>query len=909
MILLRFYLISIPLILLLISSDALRYTAIANTFHSNSQKYKKNQNHFFLLKNPAKQLANITKSINNFPGRNKQVEIERLTMPANNAEAVVTALIAALQDENAEVRSSAALALGRMGTPALSAKPFLVKMLEEDREGMSVVMALGWFGSNAEDTIPAIGALLSDALYGDYSSHIVGVALENIGSKALRYQLDNILRNTDEEAAAKILRVIGSGAKELVPVLIDLLQDTTTRYKAADILAAIGPDAKEALPTLIKILKDNDPQARNIAISAIAAIGPDAKEAIPALLELLQNTESASEAAEALVAIKTDAETDVPVLVKLLNNPDTLEYAIQVLEAIGPEAQAAVPFLIKIIKTSPNIEHQRKAILAVGAIGANDNETTAMLTQSLQKPELQSAAAIALVRLRSDTLLAVNTLSSNLHDENDWLRLEKVIVLGDIGAEAQAAVPTLISLLKYECLKYEEENDPPAAWINENHELCANTVATLASIGSSAIPNLIELLKDEDQENRSLATITLAKIGSEAESAIPALVIALQDNDEYVRRFAAAALGKIGVEALPALFEAVQSQNATTRELAASALGDVGNQATPGLIKILNGGKIEVRRSTISALSQIGADAKSVLPEIIDALGDKDVAVRNTAAITLGRIGPDAQSAVPALIKALKDSEPMVRSASAATLRQIGSNAQSAIPALIEALKDSEPMVRSDAVAAIGTINPGIEVNPTLIAALRDRNPEVRRNAATALGEINSEIKVEPSILIGAFGDPNWEVRRNATEQLVRIGSKTFPALREALRDNSPLIRRSAAYTLLRLTPESGVVLPELLKALGDEDIGVLAFTLFAIDNIFFEIEGNNPQFAFSIAEAYLRFFSNQDDSDPDFDRPTVCYILRAIDSKTVSRLHLSCETGGRAWYWVGRIFNRRSRR
>jgi HEAT repeat protein len=372
-------------------------------------------------------------------------------MPANNDQTVVTALIAALQDENAEVRSSAALALGRIGTPAISAKSFLIKMLQKDRDGraefkakLSAVTALGWFGSKAEDTVPAIGAWLSDALYGDYSSHIVGVALENIGSKALRYQLDNILRNTDEEAAPKILRVIGSGAKELVPVLIDLLQDTTTRYKAADILAAIGPDAKEALPTLIKILKDNDPQARNIAISAIAAIGSDAKEAIPALLELLQDTESASEAAEALVAIKTDAETDVPVLVKLLNNPDTLEYAIQVLEAIGPEAQAAVPFLIEIIKTSPNIGHQRKALLAVGAIGSNDNETTAMLTQSLQKPELQSAAAIALGRLRSDLLLAVSSLSANIGDDNDRRRLEKIILLGEIGAEAKAAVPTQI---------------------------------------------------------------------------------------------------------------------------------------------------------------------------------------------------------------------------------------------------------------------------------------------------------------------------------------------------------------------------------------------------------------------------------------------------------------------------------
>lgn len=836
----------------------------------------------------------------------------------------VSALIQALDDDNTEVRSSAALALGRIGTPALSAKPFLVEMLQEDREGpaeqeakLSAVTALGWFGSNAEDTIPAIGAWLSDAIYGDYSSHIAGVALENIGSKALRHQVD-ILRNTEEsgssesrEVAAQILRVIGPGAKELVPVLIELLRveylQNRTNHLAGGILEAIGPDAKEAVPTLVKLL--NDSEARDSAISVIAAIGTDAKEAVPALLELLRDPESGSEAAEALVAIEPDAETAVPALIELVKNPDTREGAVRVLGSIGEEARAAISFLIEVIQTSQNVDHRRDAILAVGSIGSNNHETTAMLIQSLHNSALQSAAAITLGRLRSNVPLAVMALSSDLRDEDHLLRLKKVRVLGEIGSEAQAAVPALISLLKYECLKYELTEDDPAAWLSEDHELCANTVATLASIGSSAVPDLIELLKDEDEENRSLAAITLAKIGYEAHSAITALITALQDNDEYVRRFAAAALGKIGVEAFPALFEALQSENATTRELATTALGDVGVQAVPTLIEILKEGKVEVCRIAMSALAQIGADAESALPEIIDALGDEELAIRNGAAVALGRIGSDAQNAVSALIEALKDSEPTVRSTTAAALRQIGSNTQTAVPALIEALKDSEPIVRSHAVAAIGTINPGIEVNPTLIAALGDHNPEVRRNAAIALGEINSEIKVEPSILIAAFGDTNWEVWRNATKQLVRIGSKTFPALREALRNNNPLIRRSAAYTLLRLTPESEVVLPELLRALGDEDIGVLAFALFAIDNIFSEIEGNNPQFAFSVAEAYLRYFSNQDYPSQDFERAIFCGILRKIDSKTVSRLHLSCSTAGRAWAWVGRIFNRRSKR
>jgi HEAT repeat protein len=74
------------------------------------------------------------------------------------------------------------------------------------------------------------------------------------------------------------------------------------------------------------------------------------------------------------------------------------------------------------------------------------------------------------------------------------------------------------------------------------------------------------------------------------------------------------------------------------------------------------------RRSAAYAFREIGFPAKSAVPDLIDALRDKDKFVRSTVASALGRIGPEAKAAVPALIEALKDEDEVVRTSATAAL-------------------------------------------------------------------------------------------------------------------------------------------------------------------------------------------------------------------------------------------------
>jgi HEAT repeat protein len=61
----------------------------------------------------------------------------------------------------------------------------------------------------------------------------------------------------------------------------------------------------------------------------------------------------------------------------------------------------------------------------------------------------------------------------------------------------------------------------------------------------AAVPTLLELLQDESIQNRKLAAWTLGYIGQGAVEAIPALLVAVRDTDEGAQKFAREALEKI----------------------------------------------------------------------------------------------------------------------------------------------------------------------------------------------------------------------------------------------------------------------------------------------------------------------------------------------------------------------------
>ncbi len=129
-------------------------------------------------------------------------------------------------------------------------------------------------------------------------------------------------------------------------------------------------------------------------------------------------------------------------------------------------------------------------------------------------------------------------------------------------------------------------------YITEN-ETCWKAARTLGRIGPAAIPALIPILKEaENEEVRGAAAYALGEMGAAAIPAVPALVEALEDEESFVRTITAEALGKIGpgaVEAVPALAKAM-TMGPGGDFRAVYALGSIGPEAVeavPALIEAL----------------------------------------------------------------------------------------------------------------------------------------------------------------------------------------------------------------------------------------------------------------------------------------------------------------------------------
>ncbi len=146
---------------------------------------------------------------------------------------------------------------------------------------------------------------------------------------------------------------------------------------------------------------------------------------------------------------------------------------------------------------------------------------------------------------------------------------------------------------------------------------------------ASAVPEIIEQLKNQDAQVRAAAAWALSQIAPAGAAAIPALATSLSDPDPIVRSTSAIALRDMGDRAVTAL---------------------------PALVVALNDNEPYVRAPAADAIGKIGPPAKAAVQPLIDRLtvpGEQNYVLRS-ATKALGRIGPDAASALPVLQKERK---------------------------------------------------------------------------------------------------------------------------------------------------------------------------------------------------------------------------------------------------------------
>lgn len=268
------------------------------------------------------------------------------------------------------------------------------------------------------------------------------------------------------------------------------------------------------------------------------------------------------------------------------------------------------------------------------------------------------------------------------------------------------------------------------------------------------VKNEIERLYSSSSSKRENGAHNLGIIGKEAAPAVPFLIDMLKDKDEDVRVNAAIALGKIGdprsVEPLIIALKD-EDEDEEVRGPAAIALGDIKD---PRAVEPL-----------IVALKLIAESS------------EEEKLIGKNAAIALGKIGDPR--AIEPLISAMKDEEKglkekvvrnMLFGIFYAPIGLVYGTIQSVkITGGIKERDMGEQWSVAWAIADIG--KPAVE---PLIAALNNKDSDeyIRKRAPVALWKIGDPRAVEP--LIAALKDEDVYVRKSAKEALEKISGNNL---------------------------------------------------------------------------------------------------------------------------------------
>ena len=479
-----------------------------------------------------------------------------------NGETVAT-LIGVLRDKNPQVRKKAAEALGQIENPAI--KP-LVATLRDDKSEVR---------DRAAEALIEIGGV------GVIQPLIVALKDKHFYTR---------------ETAAESLGKIGDrcAVKPLVVALSDA--HWRVREKAAEALGRIGDSY--AVEPLIAALKDDDSDVRRKAAGALDRFGWQPKDKDEQQLYFIAKEYWGK-------CVELDGET-VKALVSVLEdkNPDVRKKATETLVKIGG-LRTVKPLIAALKHDNSNI--RRQAVVTLGKI--SDSQAVKPLIAVLSDKNLgvREAAVEALVKIGG--VHTIGPLIDALKDRNGDVREAAAEILGKTG---NPVLEPLIAVL----------------W-DENWEVREETARALGRLGDSrAVNSLIAVLKYEGSSARQRTTEGLDKITSPmAEPFIASLTQSIRFRIEVIK-----ALGQIGDKrAIPALVGELQCWE--TAQAATDALERLGwsPQSAEDKVHFL------VAKRDGNALRQVWEQTKRVL--LKDMKSDEDKIVKNAlyAFIAVGK--------------------------------------------------------------------------------------------------------------------------------------------------------------------------------------------------------------------------------------------------------------------------------
>jgi HEAT repeat protein len=510
----------------------------------------------------------------------------------------VAGLIVLLDARLRESQIKSAETLGMIGRDAEAAVPALLRQLGnakgEARLVFAVVNALGRLGSTAKSAAPTLKELLPSSIPGNWENYIdvaVTEALTRIGDPPIDLFLKK-LESTDEGErvyAARMLGVIGPGARASVPALLRLLKDDRlglqTHAELAFALSKIAPTCSPIVPALINAIDTNPDDA----LLALRRLGMCAHSALPELRKLVFEFDDSivcCQIIETLCWIDPEGLEIVPTLIRAFQqktpereaNPQVRAAAARALGRIGPRARECVPALARVLAhpdpdTPDDNDHNLRlaTAFALRRIGADPTSGVPELLNLLAdkgQRELHRYAIIAIAGYGPAAKPALSPLIAALGGQD---RDVAVYALGRIGRDARIASAALREALRaaginkralaWAMLRIDPANIREVEEVLENDLDLRDRAGLLALLWRSSPEGIaltrvymrsldhqldLEDVGDSSSMYPSERTVyALGELGSSARAALPTLVSLLRHANPCVRQAAERAIGQI----------------------------------------------------------------------------------------------------------------------------------------------------------------------------------------------------------------------------------------------------------------------------------------------------------------------------------------------------------------------------
>lgn len=687
----------------------------------------------------------------------------------------VARLTVALKDADVEVRTAAALALGKIGTPAFG--PLMEALHHEDiRVRRGAASAVGYVFPALED--------------------------REARAKAIK-QLVYALKDCD--LGKRVWLTLSKGQPLAAVAMV------APGVHDGDAVTALGAIGEPALGPLIDALEDEDVRVRQRAAVTMGLVLP-----------AVNAPDTRVRAAEALIRAMKDPGVRMYANGVLLT---FLKSGIAAAISVWHDEGKAVPGTTardsdtpattaeRLIRVMADREEMRGfGAAALGKIGEPAIEPLLAALQD-QDTRVRTAAVVAMQQVLpgvtdpATRARAIEPLIRVLkEDEKGWISYVPHM-LAEIGE------PALEPLLR---IVFEEGGGGFAraalrqmVGTGENAELTQRVMARLI---------------DRAEEGNSAAAFALGEVFSDVEDpaivqiSASALVTALEDDHPDVRREAALGLGQILSDAHDpetiqaaalSLIAKLNDDRSDVRACAASALGhilgggedpQITKEAIEALLTALENDSAVVRLHVVGALGRslsrvaeptLGRRAVMLLLAMLedpDATADEEAETRKIPGLlirkktVLRQFTRDTVRVTNILQKDLEAFKALGRIIAGLKSAEL---AQTAVPPLIEALEHDRQPYRFSASSALIRIVSAVAdpelartVIPPLITALADKDRSVREHAAEAFGRIFSGA-AEPELaqkamqpLVAALEDNNMGVRNRAAWALVKIGTE-----------------------------------------------------------------------------------------------------------------------------------------